>query len=218
MELHSENVAALDCSGEGQSVFAGRRGLVYKRRVKGMRVVDKRIGCNAPQQLRALLNRQRIPANMRRFHRRRKLPAFAGKDASARDLSALFTPFEKPLHSQADSEKWSAPRKALQQLLAQARVVERLQRRKVSNSRQHDLVSRSHDLRLGRHHNISAEMVESFFNRIQIARAVIHDSDHRSPLVLGNIRPSRRSREQATRSARAKALNSASILWWLERP
>ena len=46
----------------------------------------------------------------------------------------------------------------------------------------------------------------------------VDNGDHSSPLVLGSMRASCLSREQATRKARAKPLNSASILWWLERP
>ena len=55
--------------------------------------------------------------------------------------------------------------------------------------------------------------VQRFLHRDQISGAVIHDRDHHStPLVLGNSRAIRRSRQQAARSARANALKSASIL------
>src|SRR4051795_5294210 len=64
----------------------------------------------------------------------------------------------------------------------------------------------------------SPEMLKGLFHRADIARTVINNRDHRSPLVLGSIFASCLSREQATRRARAKALNKASILWWLERP
>ena len=80
------------------------------------------------------------------------------------------------------------------------------------------LSAAGYGFRLVGHDDFSAEIVERLLHRIQVARAVIHDSDHRSPLVLGSMRPRRRSREHATRRARAKALKSASILWWLERP
>src|SRR5271157_2461825 len=40
----------------------------------------------------------------------------------------------------------------------------------------------------------------------------LESSSHKMPFVLGSMRPSWRSLEQATRSARAKALNNASIL------
>ena len=41
MELHSENVAALDGSGKLQSVFAGRRHSSHYRRMKRVGVVHK---------------------------------------------------------------------------------------------------------------------------------------------------------------------------------
>ena len=63
-------------------------------------------------------------------------------------------------------------------------------------------------LRLICHHNVSSQVVKRLLYRIQVARAIIHDRDHRSPLVLGSILPKRRSREQATRRARANALKS----------
>src|SRR5260370_5180840 len=155
---------------------------------------------------------------MRRLHGWWKLPAFAGKDACPRNLEALFTAFEKPLHSQADSEKRLARGSALQQSLVQARGVQSLQRGKMSHTGQHDLRRCCPCPRLVRHDGYGAEMVQRLLNRMQIARSVIHDGDHRSPLVDGSMRPRRRSREEATRKARAKALNRASILWWLERP
>jgi hypothetical protein len=55
-------------------------------------------------------------------------------------------------------------------------------------------------------------MVKSFFNRGQIAGFVVHDGDHSNPFVLGKSRAIWRSRQQAARNARAKALNKDSIL------
>ena len=104
MKLHSENIAAFDSAGEQPSVFAGGRSLGHHGRMKRMRVIDKRILRDAVQQSRSFLNQERIPADMRRLYRGRKLPAFAGKDPRACDLSAFFTSFEKPLHSQADPQ------------------------------------------------------------------------------------------------------------------
>ena len=44
----------------------------------------------------------------------------------------------------------------------------------------------------------------------EIPGAVVNQRDHRSPFVLGSILAIRASRAHATRSARAKALNTAS--------
>ena len=48
-------------------------------------------------------------------------------------------------------------------------------------------------------------------HRRQIAGAVVDERDHSSPFVLGSICASRRSFAHATRSARANALNTASM-------
>jgi len=80
------------------------------------------------------------------------------------------------------------------------------------DSRKDDFVRGGNGIDFTGHHNRRAQMVERFLHRIQIAGAVIQDRNHKSPLVLGSIRARRWSREQATRNARAKALNSASIL------
>ena len=64
------------------------------------------------------------------------------------------------------------------------------------------------------HHRFRAQMAQRLEHRGQIARFVIDDgyAHHNNPLVEGSISPSCLSREQATRSARAKALKMASIL------
>ena len=55
-------------------------------------------------------------------------------------------------------------------------------------------------------------------HRGEVAGAVVDERDHSSSFVLGSTRARRRSRAHATRSARANALNDASIRWWLDRP
>src|SRR6202035_1348231 len=155
---------------------------------------------------------------MWRFHVGRKLLALSRKNCRSRHITTLSTSLEKPLHSQANSEKRFSRRSVLYQGLPQACVFQRPKRRKMSDSRQYDFVRRCHNFRPVRYHDFDAEIVKRFLHRSQIARSVIYDGDHRSPLVLGSMRPRRRSREQATRNARAKALKRASILWWLERP
>src|ERR1700689_1256184 len=67
MELHSENVRLLDGSAELQPVFTRRTGCGQHRRMKRVRVVDKRILRDASQHPRTLLDCQRIPANVRRL-------------------------------------------------------------------------------------------------------------------------------------------------------
>ncbi len=61
---------------------------------------------------------------------------------------------------------------------------------------------------------LRAQMAQRLEHGGEIARLVIDHgyAHHNNPLVEGSISPSCLSREQATRSARAKALKMASIL------
>ncbi len=59
---------------------------------------------------------------------------------------------------------------------------------------------------------LAADLAERVLHATQIARAVIEDGDHSSPLVDGNWSFSRASFEQAYFMARAKHLKMASIL------
>ena len=113
MKLHSENVAAFDCGGELQSIFAGCHRRCHQGRVKRVRVIDKRVLRDILQQARTVLNSYGILPDMRRLHRGGKLAAFAGKDASSRDLRAFIAAVEKPLHAKAYPEKWLAGRSGL---------------------------------------------------------------------------------------------------------
>ena len=65
--------------------------------------------------------------------------------------------------------------------------------------------------RLGRE-DVGADRGERLAHRREVAGAVVDERDHSSPFVLGSILASRLSFAQATRSARANALNTASIL------
>ena len=58
---------------------------------------------------------------------------------------------------------------------------------------------------------VDPERRERLPHRRQVAGAVVDQSDHSRPLVLGSIFASRASRAQATRNARANALNTASM-------
>ena len=90
---------------------------------------------------------------------------------------------------------------------------------KMTDSGKHDFRGTIYRIRIGGDLKLRAHGVQRFHDRGQISRAIIDDSDlticgnaHKSPFVLGSMSPSCLSREQATRSARANALNKASIL------
>ena len=62
-----------------------------------------------------------------------------------------------------------------------------------------------------RREQLGARRGEALADRRQVAGAVVDERNHNSSLVLGSTRASRLSFEHAKRSARANALNSASI-------
>ena len=74
---------------------------------------------------------------------------------------------------------------------------------------------RGRPLEIGRRRRVvqlGANRGERLAHRRQVAGLVVDERNHSSPLVLGSMRASRLSFAQATRSARANALNTASIL------
>ena len=79
-----------------------------------MGIVHKRIRRNAAQQAGTFPHSQGVPSDVRGFHGRWELPALAWEDSWTCDLAALFTAFEKPLHSKADSEDRRARVKRLE--------------------------------------------------------------------------------------------------------
>ena len=65
--------------------------------------------------------------------------------------------------------------------------------------------------RLLRRHELCAQGRQRLPDRREIASTVVNQRNHNNPFVLGNIFASRLSFAQATRSARANALNTASM-------
>ena len=82
----------------------------------------------------------------------------------------------------------------------------------MSHSRDHKFFSSGNHRWIGRDLNAGAQVLKGFFYGADVARAIVDNRDHKRPLVLGSILASCLSREQATRTARANALNRASIL------
>src|SRR6185437_1719987 len=122
-----------------------------------------------------------------------------------------------PLHAHANPQEWLSAGERIQQRQAQL-MIERQTAIEVPHTRDNQLFRLRNHLRIASDFCRGAQMLKSLFDRANIAGSIIDNRDHRSPLVLGSILANCLSREQATRTARAKALNRASILWWLERP
>src|ERR1019366_1932369 len=88
----------------------------------------------------------------------------------------------------------------------------------MAHARQNDLGRRAQAFGIPDQCVLRAQLAQRILHRPQVARAVIEDRNHRSPLVEGSWSFKRASLEQAYFMARAKHLKTASILLWLERP
>src|SRR5262249_48206148 len=137
--------------------------------------------------------------------------ALAGKQSRSGGIRRFRASIEQPLHAYTDSKKGLTGCDRLQHSFAQPRI-ERLAARKVSHTGDQKLFSGGDSDGIGSHFSSGAKMIQCLLDRADIARAVVDNGNHNSPLVLGNIRASCLSREQATRKARAKALKRDSIL------
>src|SRR6185312_11998581 len=125
---------------------------------------------------------------------------------------------KKPLQANADSEKRRARADAFGNRLLQSALLKKLSRGEVPHPGQNNLLGVPHHFRVLGGDGVRPDSSQRLHYGSEVSGFVINDGDHSSPLVEGSILPSCLSREHATRSARANALNSTSILWWLERP
>src|SRR5437868_5640047 len=148
---------------------------------------------------------------MRRLYCRRELFAFSPEESQTAEFGSLLTRVKHPLHPQTNSKQRDLPIDGAHDCLSQ-RAGKSACSLKVSNSGDNDVAGIIYHFRISRYHRVMAKMAERFLYRGKIAGLIIDDGDHRSPLVLGSKRAICRSRQQAARSAREKALNSDSIL------
>src|SRR5262245_32203770 len=124
----------------------------------------------------------------------------------------LVAALEQPLHSQTDSEQ-RAPASRMGTDSGTPFVAKRQRGAIVADARNDDAVTGAEIVGRGGYDHCRADRSQRLFDRCQIPCAVVDEADlhHRRPLVLGSMRASRGSLAHATRSARAKALNTASI-------
>ena len=153
-----------------------------------------------------------VPAHVRALDFSREARALTGKHPSAGSFRSFRTSFIQPLHADADAQKWLALGKGLQQRQPELSI-QCLTAIEVSHTRHNQLFRRGNHPCIRSDLSNRAQMFERFFHRADVARAIIDNGDHSSPLVLGSMPANCLSREQATRRARPNALNNASILW-----
>ena len=141
---------------------------------------------------------------------RRDALAASGEQAEARQVGIFGASLEEPLHAETDAEQRAAGCRQIGQRAA-PRVAERPGFREVSDAGNHDGTGAGEILRFTRQGDGGSRRLQAALDRREVAGAVVDEGDHNSPFVLGSVRARRRSRAQAMRSARANALNMASI-------
>ncbi len=145
------------------------------------------------------------------------LPHALGVDA------AFDAVLEEHLHPDADPEhRQPAGQTALDELVAAARAERVHDRAERADSRDHETGGVLDETAIARQARVGAGGREGLDRRVDVAGAVIEDSDqggvgHRAPFVLGMPRTCG-SRALACRNARANALYSASAMWCGSRP
>jgi hypothetical protein len=144
---------------------------------------------------------------------RRKAPHNSLKYAQSAHFRSLFTGIEQRLQAETDSQKWHARGNALDEGIAHRQGIERAHHLpEMAHARQQNLRRATQSSRIANQRVFATDLVQRVLHRPQIARAVIENCDHSSPLVDGNSSFSRASFEHAYFMARAKHLKMASIL------
>ena len=155
--------------------------------------------------------RQTVPADVRHFDVPFDAKAASGNEAQARRFWRLGAAFEQPLHAQADAEqRHAASERALDR--GPPFGPERGSGREVTDAGNDNGTCADGVGNVTDETHVRTDGLEGLDDRRQISGTVVDERDaHSRPFVDGNVRDSRLSFEQATRSARANALNVASI-------
>src|SRR5580765_6002370 len=219
MNLHAGDVRPLHDGGKRLAVFGHGDGFTGQRRDITVCEVDLRLIRHAFQNRRFALHGQRVPPDVWDLDgfARREPPALPRQESQPRQIGCLVAALEQPVHAEADAEQRPAFADALEDALDPG-AVECSRRAEMSHARDDDAARLAKRIRSFRHEHVGANRRQRLLDGRQVSGPVIDQRDHRRPLVLGSMRASRLSFAHATRSARANALKTASILWWLERP
>src|SRR5207247_8253718 len=121
---------------------------------------------------------------------------------------------EEQLESEADAQRGDARGQPLGDEPVEAELRHPLHRlRECADPRQDDSLGLADGGVVAGDLHRGAHVLERLLDGPEVAHPVVEDGDHRSPFVDGTP-ASVASSAIARRSARAKALNAASITWW----
>ena len=210
VELDAPHAAALHGGGEPRSVRRRGDAVAGDRCGVGMREVDLRAVGHAVEKRRRARDLERVPADVRHLHDRLETSAPALERAESGE-GGFLAALEQPLQAEADAEKRHAAGHC-RLYLAPPRLVEERRRPEVADTRHDDAACACELGRSSGREELGPDRRKSLAHGSEIPRPIVNQRDHRSPFVLGITFASRRSREHAMRSARPKALKSASTL------
>src|SRR5580765_8101126 len=109
MKLHTEELTALHHRGKSSAVLALAHGGLDHWCPVGVSEIHKRVLREAAHQARSAANLQLVPSHVRRFHRGRKLLAFAREQPQAAQLRRFPARLKHPRHAQTNTEQRNLP-------------------------------------------------------------------------------------------------------------
>src|SRR5512135_239969 len=137
-----------------------------------------------------------------------------GKQAQAPEARRLLASLEEELEAEADPHHRPAGPRGVAHRVSQAGAREvRHGLAEVANAGHDDPLGPAHGLRIRRQRGRVPAGGQRPYHAPQVVHSVVHHRDHSTPLVEGTP-DTRGSRAVASSSARAKALNAASTMWW----
>ena len=219
VELHAEDVAALDDRGERLAVLAAADHVARLGRPAGERVhvVEGRRLAEALGERRLALEGDEVPADVRAAWAPRSGVTSPPQQAEARRRprarSSARTAAAWPRQTPSSGAPDAARSRSSSSSPSARDVAHRLRER--ADAGQDHAVGGADRVVVARDHRARADVLERLLDAAPVAHPVVDDRDHASSVPLVDGTPvSRGSTATAARSARANALKHASIMWW----
>ena len=219
VELDGEDIACLHGRGKSHAVLGRPDDHIAVARHEPVAVHEVERGGlgNAVEQRRVTRVLHRVPADVRDLDACSELIARARHEPQSLPLAILEADVGEQLHAEADAEKRRAEADLVAQHVFDAALAQvRRGVAKRADARQHDSIG-GFDLGgvVGDDDVFDSGVLEALLHAAQVAHLVVDDGDvraHNAPFVDGTPL-TRASSATAAASARATALNAASMMW-----
>ena len=209
MELYGEEIVLFENSGEATSMLADR-GFFGAASWGGKRVSEIKVvlRAEAVEQASGPQRLDGVPAHVWELHDFRQARDTAGQQSKAHAAGGLFTRFIQRLQTKADAQKCCAVVYSAEDRLAEGMLIESADESSaMTDSRQYQTTRRCDLHSVVCCVDLRAQPAERSLDGRDVTGPVVDECHlHRSSLVLGKTRRSRRSRDTAKRKARANAL------------